>query len=221
VESQKAIVQAETVSKLTGLAFFFIPLTLAASLFGMNIVVSSQTIAKIFKKFLTEPYVVPQEWDGHLKVWLWATVSIGLAVPTYLVLFWQEIWFMMQKTPAYMRGVNRHRAVNGVGQLYWSVAANGSQRFSLISYGYRAFNSFKRYTLISVDYTRLIIVAIPYFLLFILCLAPAVGVGVSFWAFFTKVHISAAGKIGSFIFLFATGVYVSVLPFYLIVRHLR
>ncbi|KAL8794829.1 MAG: hypothetical protein Q9195_002657 [Heterodermia aff. obscurata] len=43
VESQKAIAQAETISKLTNLAFFFIPLTLTASIFGMNIVVGSST----------------------------------------------------------------------------------------------------------------------------------------------------------------------------------
>ena len=40
VESQEAIAQAKTVSKLTNLAFFFIPLTLSASVFGMNIKVS-------------------------------------------------------------------------------------------------------------------------------------------------------------------------------------
>lgn len=40
VESQKAISEAETVSKLTSLAFFFIPLSFVASFFGMNIVVS-------------------------------------------------------------------------------------------------------------------------------------------------------------------------------------
>ena len=43
VESQKAIAQAEIISKLTNLAFFFIPLTLTASIFGMNIVVGSST----------------------------------------------------------------------------------------------------------------------------------------------------------------------------------
>ena len=43
VESQKAIAQAETISKLTNLAFFFIPLTLTASIFGMNITVGSST----------------------------------------------------------------------------------------------------------------------------------------------------------------------------------
>ena len=40
VESQKAISEAETVSKLTALAFFFIPLSFIASVFGMNLVVS-------------------------------------------------------------------------------------------------------------------------------------------------------------------------------------
>ena len=41
VESQKAIVQAETISKLTNLAFFFIPLTLCSTVLGMNIKVSA------------------------------------------------------------------------------------------------------------------------------------------------------------------------------------
>jgi Mg2+ and Co2+ transporter CorA len=40
IESQKAIAQAETVSKLTYLAFFFIPPTFVTGIFGMNIVVS-------------------------------------------------------------------------------------------------------------------------------------------------------------------------------------
>lgn len=40
IESQKAIAQAETVSKLTYLAFFFIPPTFVTGIFGMNVVVS-------------------------------------------------------------------------------------------------------------------------------------------------------------------------------------
>ena len=43
VESREAIAQAATISKLTNLAFVFIPLTFTASLFGMNIVVSTGT----------------------------------------------------------------------------------------------------------------------------------------------------------------------------------
>lgn len=39
VESQKAIVQAESLSRLTSLAFFFIPLMFISSIIGMNIVV--------------------------------------------------------------------------------------------------------------------------------------------------------------------------------------
>lgn len=37
IESQKAIAQVETISKLMNLAFFFIPLTLTASVSGKNI----------------------------------------------------------------------------------------------------------------------------------------------------------------------------------------
>ena len=40
VESQKAIAQAETITKLTNLAFFFILLTLTASIVGMKMTVS-------------------------------------------------------------------------------------------------------------------------------------------------------------------------------------
>ena len=40
VESQKAITEAEEVSKLTKLAFLFIPLTFVAGLCGMNVPVS-------------------------------------------------------------------------------------------------------------------------------------------------------------------------------------
>ena len=40
LESQKAILEAETVTKLTSLAFFFIPLSFVATVFGMNVVVS-------------------------------------------------------------------------------------------------------------------------------------------------------------------------------------
>ena len=53
VESQKSIVQAETISKLTKLAFFFIPLTLTASIFGMNITVNQSMKSSILTVLLT------------------------------------------------------------------------------------------------------------------------------------------------------------------------
>lgn len=40
IESRRAIAQAESVTKLTSLAFFFIPLTLCATVFSINVVVS-------------------------------------------------------------------------------------------------------------------------------------------------------------------------------------
>lgn len=47
VESQKAIAQAEVISKLTSLAFFFIPLTFVTGIFGMNIVVSCISLIRV------------------------------------------------------------------------------------------------------------------------------------------------------------------------------
>lgn len=59
-ESRSAIRQAEWVSKLTLLAFFFIPASFTTSLFGMN-----------FSQF----------GQGPLGIWIWAVVL----VPTYMV----------------------------------------------------------------------------------------------------------------------------------------
>jgi hypothetical protein len=41
IESQKAIAQAETIGKLTSLAFFFIPLSFVTGIFGIYIVGST------------------------------------------------------------------------------------------------------------------------------------------------------------------------------------
>ncbi|KAH0548619.1 hypothetical protein GP486_007837 [Trichoglossum hirsutum] len=59
VESQKAIAQAETISQLTNLAFFFIPLTLTAGIFGMNIVVGA--VLSSFYKHI--PVILPPACD--------------------------------------------------------------------------------------------------------------------------------------------------------------
>ena len=48
IESEKAIQEAEEVTRLTNLAFFFIPLSLVASVFGMNVVVGPLVIRPAF-----------------------------------------------------------------------------------------------------------------------------------------------------------------------------
>ena len=45
MESEKAIIEAEGVTKLTQLAFFFIPLTFVAGIFGMNLAASLETFS--------------------------------------------------------------------------------------------------------------------------------------------------------------------------------
>ncbi|KAF1963789.1 hypothetical protein CC80DRAFT_557768 [Byssothecium circinans] len=65
-ESQKAIQQAEGVAQLTRLAFFFIPLSLTASIFGMN---------------------MRQFTDGApLSIWVWVVTSAVTLLFSYLVL---------------------------------------------------------------------------------------------------------------------------------------
>ncbi|KAK8188799.1 uncharacterized protein BKA78DRAFT_380872 [Phyllosticta capitalensis] len=68
MESRKAIKEAEQVTKLTQLAFFFIPLTFVAGIFGMNL------------KELAD-----------LNIWIWAITSVALLLASYLVLYPIEI----------------------------------------------------------------------------------------------------------------------------------
>lgn len=64
-ESQKAMMQAERVGKLTFLASIFVPLSFTTSVFGMNV----------------------RELDqGSLSMWVWAAMSVPLFILT-LVLF--------------------------------------------------------------------------------------------------------------------------------------
>ncbi|KAK0742609.1 hypothetical protein B0T18DRAFT_167344 [Schizothecium vesticola] len=65
LESEKAIDQAVVVTRLTNLAFFFIPLSFVASLFGMNV----------------------NEFDQRLTVWLWVVVSAAVMGLTYFIRF--------------------------------------------------------------------------------------------------------------------------------------
>ncbi|ORX98667.1 hypothetical protein BCR34DRAFT_146416 [Clohesyomyces aquaticus] len=67
-ESQKAIQQAEGVAKLTGLAFFFIPLSLTASIFGMNV-----------RQFTD---------GGSQSIWVWIVTSTVTLLFSYLALNW-------------------------------------------------------------------------------------------------------------------------------------
>ncbi|KAF2118093.1 hypothetical protein BDV96DRAFT_377625 [Lophiotrema nucula] len=87
VESRKAIQEAETVSKLTKLAFFFIPLTFVASIFGMNII----------------------EFDHELKVWLWAVISVGVTFSSYVFLLWGDITSLLRTIPRFLLSLKPSR----------------------------------------------------------------------------------------------------------------
>ncbi|KAI9733659.1 MAG: hypothetical protein M1834_003261 [Cirrosporium novae-zelandiae] len=67
-ESQKAILQAERVTKLTQLAFFFIPLSFTTSFFGMN-----------FTQFGN---------GALLNVWVWFAVSVPILLISLAFMFW-------------------------------------------------------------------------------------------------------------------------------------
>ncbi|KAF2727236.1 hypothetical protein EJ04DRAFT_506027 [Polyplosphaeria fusca] len=67
-ESQRAIQQAEGLAKLTRLAFFFIPLSLTSSMFGMNV-----------KQFVTE---------APMSIWVWVVTSTVTLMFSYAVLSW-------------------------------------------------------------------------------------------------------------------------------------
>lgn len=73
-ESKRAIIQAERVSKLTLLAFFYVPLSFTASFFGMN-----------FKQFSIGPY---------LGLWVWFAASVPVLILSFLFYKWDVAAFM-------------------------------------------------------------------------------------------------------------------------------
>ncbi|KAI1849355.1 hypothetical protein JX266_004850 [Neoarthrinium moseri] len=80
IESQKAIQEAENIGKLTQLAFFFIPVTFVASIFGMSIVVCG---------IKTERYTADelQEFEDRLTSWIWIAASFSCLCITYGLLY--------------------------------------------------------------------------------------------------------------------------------------
>ncbi|KAL8825399.1 MAG: hypothetical protein Q9191_004446 [Dirinaria sp. TL-2023a] len=92
VESAKAIAQAEEISKLTNLAFFFIPLTLCASIFGMNIT----------------------EWEDHLRTWNWVVVSLLVTLLTYIALYSREMRIALSMSPTHLQALNVNSAARNI-----------------------------------------------------------------------------------------------------------
>ncbi|KAK0662455.1 cora-like Mg2+ transporter protein-domain-containing protein [Cercophora samala] len=76
LESQRAIAQAESISKLTQLAFFFIPLSFIAAVFGMNVIE------------FQDQYTWPR----------WLGVSIGVTAVTYLALYYSTVHTAVTRT---------------------------------------------------------------------------------------------------------------------------
>lgn len=74
-ESQRAILQAEGVAKLTRLAFIFIPLSYTASFFGMNFA----------------------ELGTHLSLWIYFAVSFPIISISYIFLKWDVIGLLKRR----------------------------------------------------------------------------------------------------------------------------
>jgi hypothetical protein len=70
-ESEKAVVEAQSVTKLTKLAVFFVPLSFVASLFGMNV--------REVNPGSTPPF------------WSWAVASLAVGAITWALLKHDEI----------------------------------------------------------------------------------------------------------------------------------
>jgi succinate dehydrogenase hydrophobic anchor subunit len=83
IESDRAVKEAEAVTKLTNLAFFFIPLSLVAAILAMPL-----------KEF---------EGSKNLKVWLWVTVSLSVMTITYSILYWKNVVRFTQAAIKYLK----------------------------------------------------------------------------------------------------------------------
>ncbi|KAK3299816.1 uncharacterized protein B0H64DRAFT_447737 [Chaetomium fimeti] len=83
LESEKAIEQAEVVTRLTNLAFFFIPLTFVSGLFGMNL----------------------NEFDKQLTVAMWVGISLGVTAAAYFIRFRRPLAIAAYQTPQTIRSM--------------------------------------------------------------------------------------------------------------------
>lgn len=72
-EAEKTMAQAQQVTKLTQLAFVFIPLSFTATLFGMN--------------------VKPIEESATVPLWLWFAISVPVLGLSIAVMLWGEGWW--------------------------------------------------------------------------------------------------------------------------------
>ena len=104
VESKRGIAEAESVTKLTELAFFFIPLTFSASIFSMqvkelsgnNISVSTFIILALIVTFLSYAlrlFIRSQTFTKRRREWLQdiradARLAPGAPIPTTSFLLW-------------------------------------------------------------------------------------------------------------------------------------
>ncbi|KAH0543139.1 hypothetical protein FGG08_002484 [Glutinoglossum americanum] len=90
VEHRAAIQQAAEISKLTRLAFLFIPLSFVAALFGMNI----GTVGK------------------NLKLWIWAVVSVSVTGAAYATLYMTDILSLGRRVPTNLSKSYGARKIN-------------------------------------------------------------------------------------------------------------
>jgi hypothetical protein len=92
IESDRAVKEAEAVSKLTNLAFFFIPLSLVAAILAMPL--------KEFEK------------SENMKIWLWITVSLSVMTITYSILHWKKVVKFIQAAFKYLNSFNMDKLKN-------------------------------------------------------------------------------------------------------------
>ena len=81
-ESKKAIIQADGMKRLTLLAFFFLPCSLATSFFGMN-----------FREFGT----------GYLSIWVFFVFVVPLVAISSAICYWNSVSTMCLRSLAWLR----------------------------------------------------------------------------------------------------------------------
>lgn len=93
-EAEKTMAQAQQVTKLTQLAFVFIPLSFTATLFGMN--------------------VKPFEESATMPLWVWFAVSVPVLGLSIALMLWGEGWLrswaalQLKRTEASAHSSGRH-----------------------------------------------------------------------------------------------------------------
>lgn len=114
VESERSIEEAKLTSRLSRMAFFFVPVSLVTSVFGMGLQVSSALPLKGAKgthgkSRLADTVIPDQELSDYMSVSSWIYISVLALLFSYGLIYSEEIARQLSQAPKFIKGLDMRR----------------------------------------------------------------------------------------------------------------